>query len=186
MRPASLANYSTRCLISHRPEFMTKEPLFYQCPSCGELIISNSTTKAPEGDGHRPHISCCGNTLAPLELCTDEAVIKEHPLSFVIFGGYERNSVRIEVEGGFHPMEDDHNIRWFYIRTFQGGQLKLLSKSSRSYVNFSFADNDAFVYCDREICRMGREHCQFLCKRGMVVYAYCTKHGLFRMELDGN
>jgi hypothetical protein len=27
---------------------------------------------------------------------------------------------------------------------------------------------------------MGRENCQFQCKRGNIIYTYCTKHGLFK------
>lgn len=185
MKASSLENYSTRCLISHRPEFMTDEPLIYHCSECGKIMIANSIRLNHYHPERVPEIFCCGQPLLPLKVCTDQKIIDSHPIRFVIFGGYERNSVRIEIEGGFHPMEKDHRIEWIYMRTFQGGQLKILPPGSRSFANFSFADNDAFVYCDRDICRMGREHCQFLCKRGMVVYAYCSKHGLFRMVLEG-
>ena len=185
MRASSLENYSTRCLISHRPDFMTDEPLFYRCPECGGIIIANSVRHNHENPDKYPDVFCCGKPLLPLEVCTDQEILDSHSMKFVIFGGYERNSVRIEVDGGFHPMNQDHRIEWIYMRTFQGGQLKILAPGSRSFANFSFADNDAFVYCDRDICRMGREHCQFLCKRGMVVYAFCNRHGLFRMILEG-
>lgn len=164
---------------------MTGEPLFYRCAECGEVIVASSRGRNHGAPATYPQISCCGRRLIPLEVCTDPQLCAGHPMNFVIFGGYERNSVRIEVEGGFHPMDKDHRIEWVYMRTFQGGQLKILPPSSRSFVNFSFADYDAFVYCDRDICKMGREHCQFLCKRGMVAYAYCSQHGLFRMVLDG-
>lgn len=185
MRASSTENYSTRCLISHRPPFMTGEPLICRCPECKELVIVNHTGQNPGAQECNTQIVCCNKPLSPLKVCTDPGLIASHPMSFVIFGGYERNSVRIQVEGGFHPMEADHRIEWIYLRTFQGGQLKILAPGGRSFANFSFADLDAFVYCDREVCKMGREHCQFLCKRGMVVYAFCTRHGLFRMELDG-
>ncbi len=182
MRASSLENYSTRCLISHRPGFLTDEPLLYRCAECGEVIVANSLGGRP---AKLPEIFCCGKAHAPLTVCADPNTLAEHPMKFVVFGGYERNSVRIEVEGGFHPMEEGHRIEWIYMRTFQGGQLKILPPNSRSFANFSFADYDAFVYCDRDICKMGREHCQFLCKRGMSAYAYCSKHGLFRLILDG-
>lgn len=185
IRASSLENYSTRCLISHRPGFLTEEPLFYRCPECGSLMVASSLRQEPGSPAREPSILCCGKTLSPLPVTTEPELADAHPMGFVIFGGYERNSVRIQVEGGFHPMEKDHRIEWIYLRTFQGGQLKLLPPGSRSFANFSFADHDAFVYCDRDICKMGREHCQFLCKRGMVAYAFCSRHGLFRMELDG-
>lgn len=185
MKDATTLAYNKKCMISHRPKFMTGEPLFYRCPTCGEIIVSNST-KDGLHDHKGPQISCCGAPLAPLEVCTDEALIASHKMHYVIFGGFENNSLRIEIDNGFHPIGDDHRIEWIYARTFQGGQLKFLPPRSRSIAHFSFADHDSFVYCDRDVCKMGREHCQFLCKRGMVVYAYCNKDGLFRMVMEGN
>ena len=184
MRAFPLESYSTRCTISHRPAFMTGEPLFYRCLVCGEILVANQTV-LEDGYSHRPpQVVCCGTPCLPLALCEDRALLDSHRMSFVIFGGYDRNTVRIEVDHGFHPMEADHRIDWIYLRTFQGGQLKRLPPRSRSFVNFSLADHDAFVYCDREICKMGREHCQFLCKRGLCAYAFCSRHGLFRLVLD--
>ena len=185
MRTTSSEHYSTRCLISHRPDFMTGDPLFYRCPQCGEIIIANSSQHGRGVADKAPFVSCCGVQCVPLEVCTDPELCGSHPMRFVVFGGYERNSVRIEVESGFHPMEAGHRIEWIYMRTFQGGQLKMLPSGARSFASFSLADYDAFVYCDRDICRMGREHCQFLCKRGMVAYAFCNRHGLFKLVLDG-
>lgn len=179
MRAASSENYSTRCTISHRPPFMTGEPLFYRCPQCGGLVIANST--GPES-GKPSGLVCCGGPCTPLVPCTDRELLDEHAMKFTVFGGYDRNAVRIEVDGSFHPMDREHRIEWIYLRTFQGGQLKLLPERGRSFATFALAEYDAFVYCDREVCKMGREHCQFLCKRGMSAYAYCSRHGLFRME----
>ena len=106
-------------------------------------------------------------------------------MGFVVFGGFENSSVRITVDRGNHPMQPEHRIEWIYLRTYQGGQLKYLPEKSRSAAHFSFADEDAYVYCDREICRMGREHCQFECKRGMTAYAFCSVHGLIKLVLTG-
>jgi superoxide reductase len=164
---------------------MTDEPLIYRCPECGEIIIANSVRHNHKYPDKCPEVFCCGKTHSPLDVCSEQIILDSHQMKFVIFGGYERNSVRIEVEGGFHPMDEDHRIEWIYMRTFQGGQLKILPPGSRSFANFSFADNDAFVYCDRDICKLGREHCQFSCKRGMIAYAFCSRHSLFQMALEG-
>ena len=182
MRYPVQEHYSTRCLISHRPPFRTGEPLFFRCGSCGSVYVVNSS-------GNRldtaPEVRCCGNDLRALVSSQDPKAIEEHRLDFVVFGGFDGNAVRITVDGGLHPMEDGHRIEWVYLRTFQGGQLKYLPEKGRSIASFAFADEDAYVYCDREVCRMGREHCQFECKRGLVLYAYCSAHGLFRLELKG-
>ena len=80
-------------------------------------------------------------------------------------------------------MTGDHRIEWIYVYDFQGGQFKYLPQGLSSRANFAFADEDAYAYCDRPICRMGREHCQFQCKRGLIFYAYCSMHGLFKLEI---
>ena len=181
MRYPSAEHYSTRCPISHRPAFRTEEPLFCRCPVCGTVFVAST----PQKEQSRPAVSCCGNAMEPLEICRDESLAGEHEMRFVVFGGFEKSAVRIAVDGGNHPMDPEHRIEWMYLRTFQGGQLKYLPERSRSMMQFAFADEDAYVYCDRDVCRMGREHCQFECKRGMVAYAYCSRHGLFRLPLTG-
>lgn len=173
--------YSTRCLISHRPPFRTQEPLFYRCPTCGSVMVAD---RMP-GEQAVPSLSCCGQALHPLEVCQEEEILCTHRLDYVVFGGFERSGARIRIDGGSHPMWEEHRIEWVYLRTFQGGQMKYLPAKTRSQVNFCFGDEDAYVYCDRPVCRMGREHCQFECKRGMTVYAYCNVHGLIRMVLQG-
>ena len=179
--------YSKRCLISHRPPFRTAEPLFYRCPECGALTIRNTPLPSLSPSSSRPAgnetIRCCGRTLSPLTPSglSDE----EHQISFTVFGGFEENALRILIGDGSHPMQEEHHIEWIYCRTFQGGQLKYLPRRGRAAAVFAFGDEDAYVYCGRSICKMGKEHCQFCCKRGNVVYAYCNVHGLFRLELDG-
>lgn len=174
--------FSTRCRISHRPSYQTQEPAFYRCDTCGSLIVLNNL---PGSQAAPPQISCCGKAMKQLSVCTDPEILREHEMSFTVFGGFEKNAVRISVDGNLHPMRDDHRIEWIYLRTYQGGILKYMPLKSRSFANFALGDEDAYVYCDRDVCRMGREHCQFACKRGNIAYAYCSRHGLMRLELIG-
>lgn len=182
--------YSKRCLISHRPPFRTGEPAFYRCSCCGSLTIRNMPAERPaEGTAGTGSVStavtCCGSALEPLVPRLADESDGEHTISFTVFGGFEENALRVLIGDGSHPMQPDHRIEWIYVRTFQGGQLKYLPARGRAAAVFAFGDEDAYVYCDRGICRMGKEHCQFSCKRGNVVYAYCTTHGLLRLEMDG-
>lgn len=182
MRIPQETSFSTRCQISHRPPYRRGEPAFYYCGKCKSLYVRNAP---PEDAGADAQISCCGSWLPQLSLCTDPELVREHSLDFVVFGGFEKNAVRIRVASGLHPMKEDHKIEWMYLKTYQGGILKYLPEHSRSMAAFALADEDAYVYCDRDVCRMGREHCQFVCKRGFTAYAYCSRHGLMRLELDG-
>lgn len=179
MRLSSMERYSTRCNISHRPPFRTEEPLFFRCSQCGNFAVIHPAGK----NGMHPIISCCGEKISPLKVCKDPEIVQTHGVDFTIFGGFEHNSIRIAIDKGYHPMEANHRIEWIYLRTFQGGQFKMLPDKGRSVAHFSLADEDAYVYCNREICRMGREHCQFACKRGMTVYTYCSRHGLTACKL---
>ncbi len=182
MRSLPQETYSTRCRISHRPSYQTEEPAFYRCDTCGSLIVLNIP---PNSQAAPPHISCCGKEMRRLAVCKDQEILKEHTMAFTVFGGFEKNAVRISVDGNLHPMRGAHRIEWMYLRTYQGGILKYLPEGTRSFANFALGDEDAYVYCDRDVCRMGREHCQFVCKRGNIAYAYCSRHGLMRLELMG-
>ncbi len=182
MRNRPQETCSTRCRISHRPAYRTSEPVFYRCEQCGSLIVLNAI---PDGQAAPPEICCCGEKMPQLQVCKDPEILKEHEMAFTVYGGFEKNAVRISVDGNLHPMRGDHRIEWMYLRTYQGGILKYLPEGGRSVANFALGDEDAYVYCDRDVCRMGREHCQFVCKRGNIAYAYCSRHGLMRLELNG-
>lgn len=203
MRIPNQDNFSTRCRISHRPPFRVKQPVFYRCECCGSVTVitrpvpenDQSSASADSGcseqgaadrmisDANLPVIRCCGKDIPPLQVCRDPDLTEEHRIGYTLFGGFEKNAANIEIGGGIHPMTSGHRIEWIYVYGFQGGQLKYLPQGLSSKCNVAFADEDAYAYCDRPICRMGREHCQFQCKRGLVFYAYCSRHGLFRLEI---
>ncbi|MEA5002509.1 MAG: desulfoferrodoxin family protein [Christensenella sp.] len=173
--------YSRECTISHSPGYRTQEPIFYRCSVCGTVVVRISpldvASTDSQGGGH-----CCDQPMERLEICPDTSPDAAHGMRFCIFGGFANNTIRIEVDGGNHPMGEDHCIEWIYLRTFQGGQMKVLPKKKDSAALFAMAEEDAYAFCDREICRMGWETCHFQCKRGHIAYAYCNVHGLKRLE----
>lgn len=172
---------SLRCRISHRPAFQFQEPVFFRCGRCGNVLVGH----APLSDTRptRYEASCCGFPMDLLEARGTDRVLT-HNLSFTVFGGFEHNALELHF-GTRDATSVSHDIEWVYLHTFQGGQLKRPSSPSCQMVRFAFADNDAYVYCNREVCRMSHEPCQFECKRGFVVYAYCRTCGLMRWYLQG-
>ena len=179
--PGEKEALSTRCRISHRPPFRTAEPVFYRCGECGNVIVMN---RREGGAGEsETTVSCCGTELPALIPEDAGDAREEHRMRYTVFGGFEHTSTNVSVDNGAHPMNAEHRIEWIYMRTYQGGQLKMLPFPGKSSASFSFAEEDAYVYCDRDICKMGREHCQFQCRRGMMAYAYCNVHGLFSIKL---
>lgn len=177
MIPSEESVYSTACMFSHRPDLRCAEPKFYLCRSCGTLGV--------EFCGAAPsYLPCpCGESRSLLKPSADFEPDSSHRITYVIFGGAEHNAMRVWVGEGRHPMTREHHIRWIYLCTYEGGQFKFLQPGEKAVVNFAFADGDAYAFCDRTVCEMGRGTCQFQCKRGFLVYAYCSLHGLFQLTL---
>lgn len=173
--------YSTACMMSHSPGYRTEEPEFYRCKICKTVQVRLRPAGVSGQAGENPG-TCCKEPLEKLVPCTEQALCEAHPVRYCIFGGFEHNTIRVEVAEGYHPMGADHRIEWIYLRTFQGGQMKYLGTKGEAAALFSMANEDAYAFCGREVCRMGWEHCLFQCKRGHVAYAYCSEHGLFRYE----
>lgn len=131
-------------------------------------------------DNSAIQITCCGQMMSSLIANIESSCEEEHLPEYVIKGGYANNAIEVKIGRTNHVMTKEHHIEWVYIYTFQGGQLKYLNATQEPKVTFAMADEDAFVYCDRLICKMGRDHCMFQCKRNLVVYAYCNVHGLWK------
>lgn len=169
---------STRCPISHRPPFRSTEPQFYRCGQCRNLIIQASA--GPETLA----CTCCNQPMERLNAADQRSISDEtHQIEYLISGGLERNAVQVNIGRIPHPMNCEHHIAWIYFYTFQGGQLKYLALGKLPEAIFAMADEDAFVYCDRKVCQMGNGQCQFQCKRGLILYAYCNIHGLQMFRL---
>lgn len=169
-------SYSTVCMVSRRPAFCSPYPRFYRCKGCGSVSVVY-------GEG-REYIPCgCGDVQKRLEPFDEKDTDGAHSLSYVVFGGMEHNAIRIQVGEGTHPMTEKHRIEWIALFTYEGLQMKFLKGNREPSATFALADKDAYSFCNRQICRMGREHCQFQCKRGWKIYAWCSCHGLTEKEL---
>lgn len=153
---------------STKPSFVVVPPHFYLCGYCQRLLIDPMIIRSTSSP------TCCG---VPMTLLTVQNADTEHLLHMTVSGGFERNSLTINIGEPAHPMQPEHHISWIYLYSFQGGQLKCLAPDDSSTVTFALAEKDAYVYCDRAICK--GSHCKFNCKRGFSVWAYCNQHGLF-------
>lgn len=175
---------SVRCRMSHRPPFQVAEPSFYRCDTCGGLMVQHNRAERSAGTGA---ISCglCGIPMRMLDPLPGNETAKSHSLSYTVFGGFEHNAIEVGIACDQDEPVEGHQLEWVYLHSFQGGQMKFLSDGVRPLMRFAFADDDAYSYCDRPVCRMGHEFCQFSCKRGFAVYAYCSTCGLMRWPLVG-
>lgn len=125
---------------------------------------------------------CCGAMMTELKAGDDGApAAAEHRPHITVAGGVDANAILITVGDPPHPMAAEHAVEWIYLYTFEGGQIKFMAGVDRPTATFALADADAYVYCDRPVCRGSR--CKFNCKRGFTAYAYCSRDGLWQTTL---
>ncbi|WP_192458181.1 desulfoferrodoxin family protein [Musicola keenii] len=169
------ARRSTRIRNSTKPAFNTPAPAFYRCDHCHRLVIAVQPTSPLSCAS----FSCCGAPMTALALQdADSPLAALHQPHMKVSGGFDANVLSVTVGEPLHPMAVEHHLEWIYLYTFQGGQLKFLKPGGKPGATFSLADDDAYVYCDRPVCKGSR--CKFNCKRGFSAFCYCSQHGLWQ------
>ena len=99
-------------------------------------------------------IMCCGESMVELKPNTENAAQEKHVPACEIQDG----TVEVSIGEVIHPMEEDHYIE-FVIAEYKDSMLKYDFKPGM----------DPLCYFDYE--------------KGMKVYSYCNKHGLWMKEL---
>lgn len=131
----------------------------------------SSGTLASEPDAHAVNMSECALPLVELDELDDAITF-----DYAVIGGYNNNAVRIS----WSIRNDDYALTWVALKTFTGFQLKYVLPKKRSPLIFALADEDAYVYCDKDPCL----ECIFMCKRGFVAYACVEGLGIVRLPLE--
>lgn len=96
-------------------------------------------------------------------------------LDYKIVGGFETNALRVSWTN-----TPAARLRWAALKTFTGIQVKYAQPGKYPPLVFAFADEDAYVYCDRAAC----VECSFRCKSGFMLYAYFEGVGIVAMPLS--
>ena len=121
---------------------------FYLCKKDGTLL-----GVIHDGGGE---LLCCGQPMQELIANTAEGAQEKHlPVSQV-----DGNVLQVSVGSTHHPMSQEHAIRWVYLQTQRGGQLKYLQPDEAPQVHFTL-DQD----------------------KAIALYAYCNLHGLWKAEV---
>jgi superoxide reductase len=94
---------------------MMKEPKFYVCKHCGNVVTFIHESGAP--------LVCCGEKMTEIVPNTTEAAVEKH-LPVVTTEG---NTVSVVVGSVEHPMTPEHYIQWIYLETEKGFQFKYLT-----------------------------------------------------------
>lgn len=118
---------------------MKKEPKFFVCKHCGNLVTLLHESGAP--------LSCCGEEMKELTANTTEAATEKH-LPVVSING---NTVSVAVGSVEHPMVPEHFIQWIYLETDKGFQVKYLNPGDKPKAVFVLEDEKpiaAYEYCN--------------------------------------
>ncbi len=150
------------------------EPKFFTCQSCGNQIVIVENFPKSE-------VVCCGQPAQQLTVNHEDVCSESHLPVITFTGGLKASAAQISVGIEPHPMTEEHHIEWVYLQTRKGGQFQYLGVEQKPKVTFALTGQDAYAYCDRQICKMGKG-CKFKCKQGFVVYAYCNLHGLWKTQ----
>lgn len=125
-----------------------KETKFFICEKCGNIVekIENSGVS----------IVCCGQKMTELVPGVVEASREKHIPEVKVAG----NKIDVLVGAVIHPMSNEHNISWIYLKTDKGGYRRDLLPTDEPFAEFYLAD-----------------------EKPIAVYAYCNLHGLWMKEI---
>jgi len=124
---------------------------FYKCPICGNVVVKI------EDSGVVPH--CCGQEMAEMHPGEIDASHEKHVPTFE---RVDDCTVIVRVGSEPHPMTSQHHIRFIWLETERGGQLRYLFPGATA--------------AEAEFCN---------CKDPVVaVFAMCNMHGLWKMEVN--
>lgn len=122
------------------------ETRFYKCNVCGNVIVKVCDSNITP--------SCCGRYVTNLEANTAENGKLEYHLPCV--KRIDCNTIKVVIGRMEHPMTEQHYIRFIYLETEHGGQIRYLSPGN--------TPEAVFVTTEKPI----------------AVYAYCNMHGLWK------
>ncbi|QSX07085.1 desulfoferrodoxin [Sedimentibacter sp. zth1] len=126
-----------------------KENKFYSCDHCGNIMRMIRDEGVP--------IVCCGETMREMVPNIEDASHEKHIPEI----DFNRNTLRVKIGNIPHPMVKEHSIKWVFIVSQEGEQLKYLRINKAPEVEFSLVNGD----------------------KPIKVYAYCNIHGLWEVEV---
>lgn len=119
---------------------MNKEPRFFICKHCGNIITLLEDSNVP--------VVCCGENMTELNANTTDGAAEKH----VPVVEAETGKVTVSVGSTAHPMLPEHHISWIYLQTNSGGQFKYLEVGREPKAVFALSSGErpvaAFEYCN--------------------------------------
>ncbi len=119
---------------------------FFICTICGNVVVKVVDS------GVVP--VCCGKQMQELIPGVSDAAHEKH---VPVVEKMDGDTIRVKVGALPHPMTEEHGIRFIYLETTRGGQIKYLRPGMPPEADFRLC-NDTPV----------------------AVYEYCNLHGLWK------
>ena len=119
---------------------MCKEPKFYVCKHCGNMVSMLHVSGVP--------MICCGDEMTEIVANTTDAAKEKHVPVITV----KDDEVFVQVGSVPHPMTEEHKIVWIYLQTEKGGQLNCIDTQDKPETCFKLCKDDkiiaAFEYCN--------------------------------------
>lgn len=177
----------TRTRASFKPRVSEEDlPLFID--SAGNTLVGikgdadvELTDRPPIEVRHLPYANLnvpkdAGEiTIAGMKLLSEADLPEKMELDYQINGGFNNNCIIVTWDD-----TAEHPLEWVLMKTFTGSQMKYALPKKRNRMVFALADEDAFVYCNKEPC----VECGFRCKNGFVLYASFNGLGIVRKPVE--
>ncbi len=142
----------------------------YQCQKCSHILHSLSNSPPERAPDH------CDTPMIQLEPLHLTDLPSDFGIDYKIIGGFNNSAVQLF----WNIKNPQSKPDWILLKTFTGSYLKYIPEHKKSPAVFPLSDEDAYVYCDRDIC----EECLFRCKRGFIIYLFINKIGLVEIPLE--
>lgn len=122
--------------------------IFYKCPVCGNVVIKTIDSGVP--------LFCCGKQMEELKPNTVDVAREKH---VPVVTRVDDCTLEVNVGSLPHPMVPEHSIRFIWLETANGGQLRVLSPLE--------APQARFCGCKDPV---------------EAVYEFCNLHGLWMTD----
>ncbi len=102
------------------------------CKNCGNLITKTTTIN---------DIVCCGIPMELVKANKEDASLEKH----VPVISLKDNQVTVKVGEVEHPMEENHYIKWIYLKTNKGIKKEDLKPNMKPIATFIIDDDEEII-----------------------------------------
>ena len=166
-----------RCKLPRKPWIKHAMLQFWHCKSCARLLHEYISEDHPADSRATSSLAptCCGQPMQLLLPQSPQGTANSLDIDYEIVGGLNNNAIRARwnTATATPPV-------WIALQTYTGVYLKHVSSKKLPPVVFPLSDEDAYAYCDKNVC----EQCLYCCKKGCTIYLYIGGSTIITLNMD--